>query len=261
MMEKVGTRLSEIQCRAEGGVSATLKSSTSFHRLYFRGKSLSHLKSALDHLVVVAGTLEEGRRWCAARLGVAMANGGSHVRMGTHNKLLNIGNGIYLEAIAVDPGGNSPVVPRWFGMDSPLGRKLAAEGPRLASFVVATNNIQQCVEAVPALGTIHHMQRGALEWQITIPENGELGWQGALPAVIQWPEGVHPTASMADSGCDLERLEVLHPDAENLSRLWSAIGFADSRVRLLPTSGAPGLRAILRTPSGERTIDGANAFA
>jgi hypothetical protein len=44
----------------------------------------------LDHLVVLAATLDEGAAWCEATLGVAPGAGGRHALMGTHNRLLRI---------------------------------------------------------------------------------------------------------------------------------------------------------------------------
>ncbi len=57
----------------------------------------------LDHLVIAARTLDEGARYVAARLGVETAAGGAHPLMRTHNRLLNLYGGAYLEVIAIDP--------------------------------------------------------------------------------------------------------------------------------------------------------------
>ena len=57
----------------------------------------------LDHLVVSAATLAEGVAYVEEALGVAMAGGGEHAHMGTHNRLLSLGPSDYLEVIAVDP--------------------------------------------------------------------------------------------------------------------------------------------------------------
>ena len=44
----------------------------------------------LDHLVVMATTLDQGVAWCEATLGVTPGPGGEHPLMGTHNRLLSI---------------------------------------------------------------------------------------------------------------------------------------------------------------------------
>lgn len=89
----------------------------------------------IDHLVVMAATLEEGVAWCEATLGVTPDAGGQHAFMGTHNRLLRTSSAVaphsYLEIIAIDPAGNPPTQgQRWFDMDQPtLRAAVAAHGP------------------------------------------------------------------------------------------------------------------------------------
>ena len=47
----------------------------------------------LDHLVVAADTLDQGAAYVRDRLGVSPAGGGTHVAMGTHNRVLKLGRG------------------------------------------------------------------------------------------------------------------------------------------------------------------------
>jgi hypothetical protein len=56
-----------------------------------------------DHLVVAARELAVGVAWVESRLGVPMGAGGRHDVMGTHNRLLSLGPGRFLEVIAIDP--------------------------------------------------------------------------------------------------------------------------------------------------------------
>ena len=60
----------------------------------------------LDHIVIAAQSLDEGRAWAEAKLGVPPAGGGHHAAMGTHNALWGMG-ACYLEVIAVDPASMS----------------------------------------------------------------------------------------------------------------------------------------------------------
>ena len=91
-----------------------------------------------DHLVLGADTLEAGAAYIQHRLGVAPAPGGRHEGHGTHNMLLGLGPGRYLEVIAADPsqGGSAP--PRLFGLDDPGVRTMLAAGPRLVGWVART---------------------------------------------------------------------------------------------------------------------------
>src|SRR5207244_2336804 len=95
-----------------------------------------------DHLVVVARTLEEGAAWIRERLGVEMLAGGRHVTMGTHNRVLPLGQGSYLEVIAIDPEGRAPSRPRWFALDDPATVRLLSTGPALLHWAERTSELE-----------------------------------------------------------------------------------------------------------------------
>ena len=69
------------------------------------------VQSQIDHLVVLASSLDEGAQWCEAVLGVTPGPGGEHALMGTHNRLLSLASPAYpqayLELIAINPGAAS----------------------------------------------------------------------------------------------------------------------------------------------------------
>lgn len=211
----------------------------------------------LDHLVIVAATLDEGVAYCERMLGARMLKGGEHARIGTHNFLLGLGSGMYLEVIAINPAASAPEFPRWFGMDNEEERQRARSGPYLAGFVVRTNDIERAALSLPALGAVHDMQRGSLLWKITIPPDGALVEHGTVPAAIQWPPGMHPVQSMPDSGCRLEKLEAHHPRPPALLEQWSRIGLRpDERLSICPADpGArPFLSATISTAGGTVTL-------
>ena len=97
----------------------------------------------LDHLVVAAASLEEGRAYVADRLGVDVPVGGEHRMMGTHNRVMTLGDGVYLEIIAINPELDAPDVPRWFGLDDPAVRVSIAASPRLLTWAVNTDDLEQ----------------------------------------------------------------------------------------------------------------------
>ena len=66
----------------------------------------------VDHLVVFAADLAGGVDWCQRTLGISPTAGGEHPLMGTHNRLLALGGGAYLEIIAIDPDAAAPEPPR-----------------------------------------------------------------------------------------------------------------------------------------------------
>lgn len=213
---------------------------------------MSAIETRLDHIVIVTSRLEEGVDFCEKTLGVRLVKGGEHVRVGTHNYLLNVGRGVYLEVIAVNPDSGPLDCPRWFGMDVPVQRQRAAAGPYLATFVARTSDISQVAKAMPELGPVRDMRRGALEWKITIPDDGALIEGGALPTLIEWPQDVHPTQKLPESECRLDRLDVFHPQPERLRSAWSRIGLREDEHLFIQDagSGTPHLVVRLRTPKG-----------
>jgi hypothetical protein len=64
-------------------------------------------RATLDHLVVAAATLADGVDYVATLTGIAPQVGGKHVAMGTHNAVLRLGERVYLEVIAIDPGARN----------------------------------------------------------------------------------------------------------------------------------------------------------
>ncbi|HWQ10061.1 MAG TPA: VOC family protein [Holophaga sp.] len=203
------------------------------------------LCTTLDHLVITAPSVEMGIQYVEQILGVGMERGGKHPRMGTHNALLRLGGGAYLEVIAVDPEATPPGRPRWFELDRP-GR------PRLAGWVARTDDIARAHGALGnVLGALETMSRGDLSWRITIPEDGGLPFGGAAPMLIQWAAGPRPSDRLPDSGCSLVRFERFHPQADAVNVILDQVG-----LQALPAvvGPAPALVAHIQTPSGLRLL-------
>lgn len=199
------------------------------------------LHTTLDHLVITAPSVETGIHYVQQTLGVGMERGGRHPRMGTHNALLRLGDDVYLEVIAVDPGAPPPERPRWFELDRP-GR------PRLAGWVARTDDIARVHGRLGnALGTLETMSRGDLTWQITIPDDGSLPFGGAAPMLIQWAPGPRPAGRLSDSGCSLVRFERFHPQADAVNVILEQVGLQALPAMVGP---APMLVAHIQTPSG-----------
>lgn len=198
----------------------------------------------LDHLAVTAGDLASGVAMVEAAFGVTMAPGGAHAAMGTHNRLLGMGD-IYLEVIAVDPDAPTPPWPRWFDLDRKAGP------PRLANWVVACDDLAAALaDGPPGAGKPMALSRGDLAWRMAVPEGGQWPMDGAFPALIEWQGPLHPAQRLPDSGLRLSRLEVGHPQADRLQALLSPL--QDARVAVV--TGPAGFRAIFDTPFGPRSL-------
>ena len=207
----------------------------------------------LDHLVIGARTLEEGAQWVFARLGAMPAGGGKHPLMGTHNRVLRLGEQAYLEVLAIDPEAPAPGRPRWFGLDSPEMQTRLEEGPALIHWVARTDDIERDARAAPVhMGQILDVSRGDLRWRITVPREGALPRDGIFPTFIQW-QGRHPAAALPDSNCQLESLQLFHPRAAGLLAALRHLGLsADAPVAA--TDGEAHLMAHVRTPGGVVTL-------
>ena len=210
----------------------------------------------LDHLVIVARELGEGVAWLESRLGVPMAGGGKHVAMGTHNRLLSLGPGRYIEVIAVDPETPDPGRPRWFDMDAASMRERIVKGPVLATWAVRSDDIDSTVLALGGgKPEILPMSRGAYRWRIGVPPSGALAQAGTSPTAIQW-DTEHPTAALPDSGCRLEKLLLVHPDAPASLAALVAAGLDPADPVEARREDPPGLQAQVRTPHGIVPIRG-----
>ena len=206
---------------------------------------------ALDHLVVAARTLEEGARWLEDRTGVPTAAGGRHALMGTHNRLMALGDGAYLEIIAIDPQAPPPRRPRWFGLDSPAMGARLARGPALIHWVVRTGDIDAARAAVPDLvGDVLDLERGDYRWRIGVPADGSLPAGGVFPTLIQWQGERHPAGALPHSGCRLDRLTIRAPRAFGSLHALRGLGLPEEAPVDFVESESAGLSAELRSPGG-----------
>jgi len=214
------------------------------------------VRTELDHLVVACAALEQGCDWVERALGVRPSGGGAHPLMGTHNRLLRLGDGAYLEVIAPDPAAPDPGRPRWFGLDEPgLRRSLSEEGPRLLTWLARTDDIAAAVAACPVLlGKPETGARGAMRWLFTLRPDGSLPEGGAMPTLIEWPRGLeHPVASLPDHGLRLLSLSLFHPDPPLLRRALDAVGLApDDGVTV--DAGPAHVSAMVRDAAGDMAL-------
>ena len=219
--------------------------------------------ASLDHLVIMATSLEQGVAWCEATLGVTPGPGGEHPLMGTHNRLLKIASpgfaGAYLEIIAINPiaiPSISTRARRWFDMDDlALRAHVAQHGPTLTHFVAKVPDVTAAVAALATQGidrgTVVQAARqtatGLLRWQISVRQDGQRLFDGCLPTLILWGD-THPTDTMPDSGVSLQRLQVQHPQAAALNAAYQTIGLQLGPTAV--TTGPARLSAHMQTPKG-----------
>ena len=199
----------------------------------------------LDHLAIAAETLEEGRVMAERVLGVPLQPGGQHAHFGTHNMLLGLEDGLYLEVITIDPEAPKPGHARWFDLDRFQG------APRLSNWICRTGDMAGALDKLPQAGQPVALSRGDLRWQMAVPGDGILPFDNMFPALIEWQCEAHPATLLPASGCRLERMIVRHPE---VGKLKAQIGtlLQDSRVTF--EEGPAALIADIKTPGGVRRV-------
>ena len=248
-------------------------------------RAATSVGAQIDHIVVVAQTLEQGIAWCEATLGITPNEGGEHKQFGTHNCLFKIATPqyplAYLEIIAIKPDATNSIAPqaintpstgqkrinsaRWFDMDDAALQKAVAQEPRLVHFVAQTADIQaaksalklQGIDRGTAVEASRHTRKGRLEWKITVRDDGQRLFNGTLPSLIQWgknadaePLRLHPRNTLPRSGVALQSVAVTSPSADKLQAAYTAIGLSSVTI----AHGEPNLTVTLRTPKGVVTL-------
>lgn len=198
---------------------------------------------ALDHFAIAATDLAAGAAAVGAALGVPLEPGGRHAAMSTHNRLLALGPGEYLEVIAPDPAAPPPGRPRWFALDAFAG------DPAPRAWIVRVPDLDAALARAPVgAGVPTDFARDTIRWRMAVTYDGVLPFDGLFPALIQWTAGAHPAARLPDRGVRLAAVELIHPQAEGLAAALAPL-IADARVTVT-VGGRPSLRFALDTPGG-----------
>lgn len=208
----------------------------------------------LDHLTIIAPSLAEGLRHVRECLGIELTFGRQHPHMGTHNRLLDLGDSAYLEVIAVDPDAPAPAHPRWFGLsDAAAARQAWDEGRRLRGWVARTSRIDAHVARHRGVyGDSHEFGSANGSYCFAIPPGGVLPMDGLAPSLID-RRGKSPfMPPETDKGCRLAAFRLLHPDPSAVAQLYQS----------LRLQGAPEVAygdtiryvAEIETPAGLKTL-------
>lgn len=202
------------------------------------------LQPMIDHLMFVAPDLEDGVALLQEMLGVRAAAGGKHPGVGTHNALLSLGNGVYLEVLAPDPDQGDASGSLRSGMQFAPSRiaTWAAKAPDIEARVASALSSGHNIGSVSAAS--RRLPDGSLlEWSFTFPPPA--AGDGVAPFLIRWGLGFHPSKT-TPPGCELLTLRGEHPEPDRLQALLSAMA-----VELPVTEGpAPALIATIRCPKG-----------
>lgn len=208
----------------------------------------------IDHLVIIAPTLEEGAAHVYDELGVEMSPGGKHPQMGTHNLLLRLGDEVFLEVIAIDPAARPPSRPRWFGLDdNDHVRREWDDGRRLRAWVAQTDEIGTVLRShADLLGAATPVSRGERTWRFTLRHDGELPAGGIAPPVIDWSPKSNPARDMPDQGTTLRSFDLFTPEPERAEQTYARLRVRDAPV--VHEGDRQLFTAQVDTPSGVRSL-------
>lgn len=216
------------------------------------------MPTTVDHLLFAGPDLETLIAQLMHLSGVTPTTGGRHAGLGTHNALLGVEGGRYLELMAPDP--NSPTGAFAAAIDD-LGE------PALHTYCAHVTNLDALctraqtvgLEAVQAPGSRVLPDGTLLEWTLAFITGHSYG--GHFPFFIDWRGSKHPSTALT-AELHLETLWLEHPDAAGLSELLHEVaGFGSvgtglsGELRPLAAS-SPRLRADLRGPHGYFCLGG-----
>ncbi len=176
-----------------------------------------------DHLILGVPDLQRSIEKFSERLGVVPMLGGRHESMGTHNAILPVRGGSYVELIAPDPTRPNPPLGIPWGLDT-------LEEARLITWAVATRDIDATVGDTLSAGfdpgKIIEVARDTpegqrLSWRLTISRESPA--DGLVPFLIDWGNSPHPSGT-GEPLCSIEGFAAEHPDPESVRAMLRALG-------------------------------------
>ncbi|MCK0206815.1 VOC family protein [Starkeya koreensis] len=212
----------------------------------------------LDHLTVIAPSLAEGVAHVRACLGIEVPFGMRHLYMGTHNHRLRLGEQVYLEIVALDPEGIDPGRPRWFGLDDHAQvRADWEEGRRLRGWVAGTEAMDASLDLArgPAgslFGEKIALPQDEPSFAFSIPADGSLPLDGAVPSLIDHRGDAGYIASIPDLGAQLHALVLEHPDPDGIGALYRRLEI--DRPPAIVHGPKVHYRALIETADGLREL-------
>jgi hypothetical protein len=204
----------------------------------------------IDHFMWAAVDLESASAEFERLTGVRPTFGGRHIGFGTHNALVSLDNGSYMEVLALDPEQDT---------GGPLGAEIALlTSPAILAFHIKRADLESVVSVYEAMNIAYKgpfdlsRQRPdgvVLRWRLLLPESPV--YKHALPVFIDWMDAPHPSTS-TPTGCELIHFEVGYPQNEELTSLYKKLNVG------LPVvySKEAYAKATLNTPKGEVVLYG-----
>ncbi|WP_371170679.1 VOC family protein [Aliiroseovarius sp. 2305UL8-7] len=208
----------------------------------------------LDHITVIAPTLDEGVLHVRQCLDLDIPFGTRHAYMGTHNHRLQLGDRVYLEIVAIDPEGAKPHRPRWFGLDHQERVRMDWDnGRRLRGWVASTPDMNATLSGrMETFGEHVALPPDEPEFSFSIAKDGSLPLGGAAPSWIDHRSTPTSMDEIPEMGARLKSFELTHPDPISVTKLYRELGIEHA------PSVSPGselrYRAEIETLNGLRIL-------
>ena len=196
----------------------------------------------IDHVILGIDDLDRGVKAFEAATGVKPVYGGKHPG-GTHNALVSLGEGIYLEILAVQDG----VTVKGDYADLKALKTLTPVG-----WAVSSKDSAQLRNRLSAAGiAVSEPEAGS---RIT-PSGSSLSWHSLAlkessaerPFFIVWSEQTAHPSTTSPSGCKLQQWSIASPRVKDLEQLRQAL---DLRVDIAEAK-ASSMRLALACPKGD----------
>lgn len=178
----------------------------------------------IDHLVYAVLNLEKAINDFEILTGIRPTFGGYHTTRGTKNAVVNLGNGCYLEILAVDDENIDISAPRWMGVDF-------IKSAQMTRFAVKSDDLQKDRAILqkynPQMGETNGGQRKmsngkTLTWEMILPLAAPA--VELVPFMCDWSQSeVHPTDAMVEE-CEFIELKFIHPKPENVISVLDKLG-------------------------------------
>lgn len=199
----------------------------------------------IDHIAYAVPDLAKGCKDLEEKLGCQVIIGGRHLNNGTHNALVNLGNEIYLELLAIDQENIDIQAPRWMGVDiitEPRVTRWAIKSDDLTSELA---NLKKYNEGLAQSfeGSRKKQDGTILRWHMALPlPSPEIE---LAPFAVDWKDSIHPTKSLPDE-CELIGIEFKDPNPSAIHELFSTLDIE----RPVMQSDRPEIKLIIKSPNG-----------
>ena len=162
----------------------------------------------IDHIVIGSRTLEEGTEYIQDLLNVKLSPVGKHKIMGTHNRVLKLGN-LYLEVISLDRSIKNKIKDCWFGLKENYVQEVVLKKPNLISFVISSfsqeNHLDYYKKKI-------FVKREDFSWNFRRPKKSNLDrnlflYPDVFPSLIVW-KSKSPLQDMKENSLLFLELEI-----------------------------------------------------